>query len=362
MVLRFRNVTFTAMQHGTGSHRHPPHTVQRYTALMEPYVHDAVLDMHMARDQLLAMLDRVEQEDWSRYVPYGGTTLRDLLAHLAGGDQAWAVAAQGLLKGETLETTPASAEEAKAARARAIERGRTQSIDELRAEMGRRRKLLLSLYELLEPRHLALGLPAYGDQHNSVRERIWRGYHDRLHAADVERALRLKWHPQGLTFPPELHGAVEALVPDATLYVIHSVDPAQWEVQAPNSDWTYRQLLTHIATGDWVLQGHLRHVIEHSSVGEWPDVNAGNASHIEERANSTATALTEEYLSMRHETMRLLSQLRAKQLALPIAYWWEPAPNEHTILDYVTMFERHDRTHREQLRPAMRYVRALRGT
>ncbi len=328
---------------------------------MEPYVHDAVLDMHMSRDQLLAALDRIEPDDWSRYVPYGGTTLRDLLAHLAGADQAWAVAAQGLLKGETLEATPATAEEAKAARARAIERGRAQSIDELRAEMDRRRKLLLSLYELLEPRHLALGLPAFGDQHNSVRERIWRGYHDRLHAADMQRALRIKWHPAGLTFPPELHEAIEALSPDATLYVIHSVDPGQWEVPAPNSDWTYRQLLTHIATGDWVLQGHLRHIIEHNAVAAWPDVNAGNASLIAERAHSANAALTEEYLSMRHATLRLLSELRPKHLSLPITFWWEPAPNEHTILDYVVMFERHDRTHREQLRPAMRYVRALRG-
>lgn len=328
---------------------------------MEPYVHDAVLDMHMAREKLLAALGRVAPEDWSRYVPYGGVTMRDLLAHLAGADQAWAVAAQGLLKGETLDASPASIEEAKAARARAIERGRTQSIDDLREEMDRRRKLLLSLYELLEPRHLALALPAFGDRHNSVRERIWRGYHDRLHAADVQRALRLQWHPQGLTFPPELHTAVEALSTDATLYVIHSVDPAQWGVTAPNSAWTYRQLLAHIATGDWVLQGHLRHVIEHNSVADWPDVDAGNDRLIHERAHSTDAALAEEYLSMRHETLRLLSELRAKHLSLPIVFRWEPSPNEHTILEYITMFERHDRTHREQLRPAMRYVRALRG-
>jgi len=329
---------------------------------MEPYVHDVVLDMHMAREQLLAALDRVAPEDWSRYVPYGGTTLRDLLAHLAAADQTWAVAAQGLLKSETLDASPTSIEEAKAARARAIERGRKQSIDELRAEMDRRRKLLLSLYELLEPRHLALALPAFGDQHNGVRERIWRGYHDRLHAADVQRALRLTWHPAGLTFPPELHEAVEALSPDATLYAIHSVDPAQWEVQARNSDWTFRQLLAHIATGDWVLQGHLRHVIEHNAVGEWPDVNAGNAARLAERAKSTDPALTEEYLSMRHETMRLLSELRPQHLLLPITMRWLPEPHERPVLEYITNFYVHDVSHREQLRPAMRYVRALRGT
>ena len=92
---------------------------------------------------------------------------------------------------------------AKAARDRA-DRARTSApADDLLAEMERRRKLLLGLYELLEKRHLALALQSYGDEHNSVRERIWLGYHDRLHAADVRRALRMNWQPPKLTFLPE---------------------------------------------------------------------------------------------------------------------------------------------------------------
>jgi hypothetical protein len=316
--------------------------------------------MRIARNELEEALDVVSEGDWARYVPYGERTLRELLAHMAGADQAWAVAAQGLLKGEaTVPPPPPGA--AKAARERAIERGRTQPVERLREEMERRRRLLLGLYELLEPRHLAVGLPAYGEQHNSVRERIWRGYHDRMHAADVRRALRMNWHPARLALAPEVAPAAERLSPDETLYVVHSVDPVYWEEPSPVPGWTYRQLLAHIATGDWVLQGHLRHVLEQGRVAPWPHVDPGNAQRLAERASTIVRVLVEEYLSMRHETMVLISRLEPRHLRLEITFLWEPQPNTHTILDYIMMFERHDRTHREQLRPAMMYLRAQRG-
>ena len=326
---------------------------------MDRYVHDAVLDMHMARTELLAALEQVRPPDWQRHVPYGSRTLHDLLAHLAAADQTWALAAQGLLKGEAEVRPPLAPGEAMAARQRALARGRAQPPAALLEEMLRRRRLLLSLYELLEPRHLALALRAFGEQHNSVRERIWLGYHDRIHAADVRRALRMNWHPQRLESLPALQPAAAALSPDETLYVVHNVEPICWERPSAVPGWTYRQLLAHIATGDWVLQGHLRHIIAQGEVAAWPDIDAGNAALLASRAHSTERALTEEYVSMRHETMRLRSCLQPEHLDLRISFWWEPQPNEHSLLDYLLAFERHDRTHRDQLRPAMRYARAM---
>jgi hypothetical protein len=326
---------------------------------VEPYVHDAALDMHHAREQLNLVLDKLSPADYERFVPFGDITVKDVLAHLAAADQTWAVAAQDLLKAEGgARRPPLTIDEARALRARGIDRGRTQSVDDLREEMVRRRKLLLSLYDLLERPHLALTLPSFGSTHNSVRERIWRGYHDRLHLADVERALRSSWRPQDLTFLPETRAAVAALSPDETLYVVWSVDAVQWERRTLSSEWTYRQLLAHIASGDWVLQTHLRSLVEDGDVAPWPDVEAGNAARIEERRFSTDTALTEEYLSMRHETLRLISQLKRENLARPIEFWWEPRPNTHTVLEYIDRFEAHDRTHRDQLRPAMKYLHA----
>lgn len=328
---------------------------------MHPYVHDAVLDMLAARNELSSALSQVGERDWERYVPYGSRTLHDLLAHLAGADGAWARAAQGLLKGEAEEGNPLSAEEARAERQRVAERGRGRPPEVLLAEMERRRRLLLSLYELLEPRHLVLPLRAFDDTHNSVRERIWLGYHDRLHAADVRRALRMQWHPQNLQFLPELCPVVDSLSVDPTLYVIYSVDPVFWERPSPVPGWSYRQLFAHISVGDWVLQGHLRHIVEHGSVAAWPNIDAGNAERVAERAHSTHERLTEEYLSMRHETLRLLSQLQPAHLELRISFWWEPAPNEHSVVEYLAGFHLHDRAHREQLRGAMKYAHARGG-
>jgi hypothetical protein len=329
---------------------------------LEPYVHDAVLDMHLAREQLDRELDGLAPDDWSRFIPYGDMTVRDVLAHLAVADQSWAVSAQGLLRREgapPLATkTP---EEASAARRRAIERGRTMTVSELRDEMARRRKLLLALYDLLEPVHLSIALPSFGERHNSVRERIWRGYHDRLHLADIQRALRMSWHPSKIMFDPRLQPAIEALSPDETLYVIYSVDPVTWERKAPGLDWTYRQILAHIATGDWVFQRHMRHIIATGTVADWADIDAGNAERVEQRKFSNDRTLIEEYLSMRHETLLLIAQLKPQDLQRPITLWWLPeGERERTILDYVLAFERHERLHREQLRPAMKYATSTR--
>lgn len=335
-----------------------PHGPAIYTDRMEAYVHDAVQDMHMARDELLAAIARIGPDDWDRVVPYGSRTLKELLAHLAAADQVWAAAARGLLKSEADERAALTPAEAAAARDRAIARGRDQSPGRLLDEMASRRRLLLSLYDLLEPRHLALSLPTFGDTHNSVRERIWRGYHDRVHAADILRALRMNWHPPRLSFLDDLLPVVEALSPAPTLYVIFSVDPVMWEAPSPDPGWSYRDLLAHIATGDWVLQQRLRGLIDDGRVPDAIDVDAGNAQRVQERRVSTPAALVEEFLSMRHETMLLLAQLKPKHLRVTFEFPWEPRPNQHTVLEFLRGFWRHDNFHREQLRSAMRYQTA----
>jgi Mycothiol maleylpyruvate isomerase N-terminal domain/DinB superfamily len=343
-----------------GAHRYTAPVIAEFdesAMKMDRYVQRAVMDMREGRDELTAAIAAVGPNDWNRYVPYGSRTLHDLLAHLATADQVWAVAAKGLLKGESEEQRSLTPPDTRAVSRRAMDRARIQTPEALIEEMQRRRNLLLSLYELLEGRHLALALRSFGDEHNSVRERIWRGYHDRLHAADIRRALRMRWHPPRLKLVQEILPSAEGLSPNETLYVAFSVDPVNWERPSPVSAWTYRQLLAHIATGDWVLQTHLRHIVESGTVARWPDIDAGNARLIEERRFSTHGALIEEYLSMRHETLTLLAQLKPKHLRLTLEFWWEPRPNQHTVLEYLAGFEGHDRHHREQLRRAMKYLR-----
>ncbi len=311
---------------------------------MDRYVRAAVADMQAGRDDLLAAVADVSPQDWGRYVPYGARTLLELLAHVAAADQAWAVAAREILRADGIEEAGAAAQIPRARRARGVPR-KSADPAALIEELVRRRKLLLGLFELLEPRHLALPRPAFGAEHNSARERIWLGYHDRLHAADIRRTLRMNWYSPRLRFSPEVRTAADALAPAQTLYVIFSVDPVRWERASAIPGWTYRQLLAH-----------MRHIIESGAVRPWPDIDAGNAERLRERARSTQTALIDEFLSMRHETFLLMSRLTPAHMRLRISFWWEPAPNDHSILEYLHAFPAHERAHREQLRPAMKYL------
>jgi hypothetical protein len=182
-----------------------------------------------------------------------------------------------------------------------------------------------------------------------------------LHKADIERALQMMWHPPNLTYLPDLQQVVHALSPDVMLYVIYSVDPSYWERPVRGLDWTYRQLLSHVATGDWVLQGHLSHIIEHGRVAAWPDIDQGNAQRLEERQFTNDRTLTGEYLSQRHETLRLIAGLKPEHLKLEIELWFrEKREQPYTVLDYLLGFEGHDRTHAAQLRPAMKYATSTR--
>ena len=73
---------------------------------MDRYVERAVSDMHGAREELIAAVGEIGANDWTRYVPYGSRTLHELLAHVTTADQAWAIAAKSLLKGESEEQQP----------------------------------------------------------------------------------------------------------------------------------------------------------------------------------------------------------------------------------------------------------------
>ena len=121
----------------------------RYTATMEPFVHDAVLDMHMARAELMSALAEVGPGDWGRDAPYGARTLHDLLAHVAGADRAWALAAQGLparRRGSRAAAVAGRGEGRASARSTAAAPARPAELIE---EMEQRRNLLLGLYDLL---------------------------------------------------------------------------------------------------------------------------------------------------------------------------------------------------------------------
>ncbi len=321
---------------------------------MHRLIEHALFDMEQARGELLREIARVTEADWSRFVPFGHWTLKDLLAHVAGFDGIWAMTTRSLLASDGVVAPPRDVD---AARQRAIERGRQRSVASLMEELHSRRRLLAGYLELLEERHLARSLPLAPPGEDSVRAQIWVGYHDRQHAADIRRALAISWQPEHLTFLPEVSLAARALSPDPALRVMYSVAPETWASPSPTPGWTYHDLLAHLATADRVFQRHLSAVLETGEAGPRPDSDAANRDLVEARRGASVDGLIEEYIASRHETLRLLSRLRPAHLHVPMPSATHTAEHDSTLLDYVNAFPRHEARHLAALRTAARWRR-----
>ena len=188
-------------------------------------------------------------------------------------------AAQGLLKGEAEQRPPLSPEEARAARERA-DRARARP-----AAGGAAARRWSAAAAAAEPvRAAGAAAPRAAASRPSVtrttrsRERIWLGYHDRLHAADVRRALRMQWYPPESAVPARAAAPPSTRSrPDETLYVIYSVDPVFWERPSPVPGWTTASCSRTSRPATGCCRGTCATSSSTASVAPWPDVDAGNA-------------------------------------------------------------------------------------
>jgi uncharacterized protein (TIGR03083 family) len=122
-----------------------------------------------------------------------------------------------------------------------------------------------------------------------------------------------------------------------------------WTLPSPLEGWTYKDLLAHLATGDWALQIGLRKVIANQPlrISEFADVDATNARNIEERKKRSVDELIAEVEAESEETQELLAQLSNEHEQLTP----EDAPT--TFGDYLRQFPGHDQAHLAQLRTAL---------
>ncbi|HXF51222.1 MAG TPA: DinB family protein [Dehalococcoidia bacterium] len=321
---------------------------------MHRLVERALFDMQQARAGLLRELARVTDADWSRYVPFGEWTLKDLLAHLAAYDGMWAMTTQSLLASDGVAAPSVS--DIDAAREAAVVRGRKRSVASLLEELDRRRRLLIGYLELLEERHLAKAVPGAPAGEDSVRAQIWVGYHDRQHAADIRRALATWWEPERLQFAPEIQDLAHALSPDPALRVLYSVAPDAWASPSPFAGSSYHDLLARLATGDRALQRYLRAALT-TGAGTGSDFGHEERDLVEEQREVSEEELIEEFIASRHETLRLLSGLRAEHLRAPAPCAWDEPAGEGTLLECMWRFSQREARHLAALRMAMPWRR-----
>lgn len=127
--------------------------------------------------------------------------------------------------------------------------------------------------------------------------------------------------------------------------------PEHWSMPSPLEGWTYKDLLAHLATGDWLCQARLESVVNRTEP-PWPDgdvldwISRGNARRIEERRARTPDELIAEVEAEGEETQALLARLSNDNEASDVK---APAP----LGDYLRGFPGHDRSHLAQLKTAL---------
>jgi hypothetical protein len=128
-----------------------------------------------------------------------------------------------------------------------------------------------------------------------------------------------------------------------------------WALPSPLPDWSYKDLLAHLATGDWVCHIILRTIMANErldlgTVANLDWVAQGNAQRLAERKQRTPRELIDEVRSHSEETQELLSKLTDADEQRT----QEGAPM--TLGAYLRGFPDHDRGHLAQLETALQNV------
>ena len=126
--------------------------------------------------------------------------------------------------------------------------------------------------------------------------------------------------------------------------------PDLWTMPSPLPGWTYKDLLAHLAVGDWVCQSILQAVVANKAadLSILNQLNERNEQYRRERAATSVEELIAELEAEGEETQELLSKLSdadedRKQEGAPMS-----------LGQYLKdAFPGHDRDHLDQLRTAM---------
>jgi len=127
--------------------------------------------------------------------------------------------------------------------------------------------------------------------------------------------------------------------------------PEHWSMPSPLEGWSYKDLLAHLATGDWVFLTVLRAVTTNERLDlakiNLDYVNAGNARLLEERKERPVAELIGEVEAEGEKTQELLAKLTDADENRT----QEGAPM--SLADGVRQFPGHDRDHLAQLKTAL---------
>jgi hypothetical protein len=132
--------------------------------------------------------------------------------------------------------------------------------------------------------------------------------------------------------------------------------PEMWTMPSPLEGWTYKDLLAHLASGEWVFQTMLRQTlgIEKTLPAQatLEFVNDGNAQRLSERKDTSVEQLIDEIATAGETTQELLSKL-TDEIAPSTVAWHRPNGEPVSLEQWISGFPQHDVSHGAQLKTAL---------
>jgi hypothetical protein len=321
----------------------------------------AVVDLQHAHRELLRVVDSLKPDDWSRGVPYGEWTVKDLVSHCIGdmSPSGPGLIAAGVLTPQFIDET-AQTFDVRGRNREMVEERRRYTPEDLRQLLFEAHDAKIAAAMRLDESHAAVleyPVPIGQGYEIQVLDWLWFGYHDREHTDDIHRALEIDWTPQKRKYVPQLEDSIRMMVRgrEGLLRAIYSVADDAWDAPAfSDGGWTNKEILAHVATNDLRPQTRFRSILgEHdeAAMAALMQVDEWNESHAAPLRDRSVREIINVMHANRHDTRTLISRLKFEHLDDPIRLG---DGREVTVADYIAVMGEHDSIHAGQLVPASR--------
>lgn len=322
-----------------------------------PVAEAAIADTEEARREFAALVDSLSPADWSRPVPYGQWTVKDVVAHVVGDLTAGlhGMLVSGQLDPRTILTL-ARTYDPGPANAQIVAFRKDTSPQELRELLDRSMEPVFDAIRQMKPEHLGWPIPLGPDYEITTEDYLWGDYHFRTHIDEIRRALAVDYQPEELSFLPAIQEKVAGLqrARERFIRAAYSVADDAWDEPSAFPGWTYCHTLAHVAANDLRVHTRLRALLgdrNEAALAALADVHTWNQHSVEERSGCTTAELMDEFAALRHETLRILSRLQEEHLGATFTVSEE---GEFPLLEYFDLVAEHELRHGGDLVPASR--------